>query len=213
MIQSATGIVLRTRPLTDTSLIVNWLTRDLGRVSTAAKGARGNKSLFRGKLDLFYEADFSYTPSRRSDLHALREVNLRETHAPLRQEIRHLQQAAYAAALIEQTTEKETPLPAIYELMHQFLAMLPQRPPQPRSVFAFELKLLADLGLNPDLAQTHLTEATKGLVHALLESDWPEIYTLKPTAPQANELRHFLHGYLIFHLGKIPKQRAGAIHA
>ena len=213
MIQSATGIILRTRPLTDTSLIVNWLTPEQGRVSTAAKGARGNKSPFRGKLDLFYEADFSYTPSHRSDLHALREVKLLETHTALRQELHYLQQASYTAALIEQTTEKETPLPAIFELMWAFLSSLPQRPPQPRNVFAFEMKLLNELGLNPDLAQTRLSAGAKQLIETLVEGDWPEIFKLKPTAAQANELRQFLHGFLIFHLGKIPKQRAAAIHA
>jgi len=213
MIQSATGIILRTRPLTDTSLIVNWLTPEQGRVSTAAKGARGNKSPFRGKLDLFYEADFSYTPNRRSDLHALREVKLREVHAALRQELHYLQQASYAAALIEQTTEKETPLPSIFELMRQFLSSLPQRPPQPRNVFAFEMKLLNELGLNPDLAQTRLSPGVKQIIETLVEGDWPEVFALKPTAAQANELRQFLHGFLIFHVGKIPKQRASAIQA
>ena len=43
MIQSATGIILRTRPLTETSVIVNWLTPDCGRISTVAKGARRPK--------------------------------------------------------------------------------------------------------------------------------------------------------------------------
>ena len=32
-----------------------------GRISTVAKGARRPKSPFAGKLDLFYEADFSYS--------------------------------------------------------------------------------------------------------------------------------------------------------
>ena len=40
MIQNATGLILRTRPLTETSLIVHWLTPDFGRIATVAKGAR-----------------------------------------------------------------------------------------------------------------------------------------------------------------------------
>src|SRR5207302_4043038 len=80
MIESATGLILRTRPLTETSLIIHWLTPDLGRIATVAKGARRPKSPFRGKLDLFYLADFSFSRSRRSELHNLREVNLRELH-------------------------------------------------------------------------------------------------------------------------------------
>ena len=64
---SASGLILRVRPLTETSLITHWLTPELGRVATVAKGARRPKSPFRGKLDLFYEADFSFTRSRRSE--------------------------------------------------------------------------------------------------------------------------------------------------
>src|SRR5258708_15615839 len=103
MVETALGLVLRTRPLTETSLIVHWLTADLGRLATVAKGARGPKSTFRGKLDLFYLADFSFSRSRTSDLHNLREVSLRKTHEFLRQEMAYLQQAAYCANLIEHT--------------------------------------------------------------------------------------------------------------
>ena len=38
MIETATGLVLRARPLTETSLIIHWLTPDLGRLATVAKG-------------------------------------------------------------------------------------------------------------------------------------------------------------------------------
>ena len=91
MSENAIGLVLRTRPLTDTSLIVHWLTPEFGRLATVAKGARRPKSPFAGKLDLFYLADFSFQRSRRSELHQLREVSLRETHAAIRKELEHLQ--------------------------------------------------------------------------------------------------------------------------
>src|SRR5918996_3333774 len=100
MDERATGIILRTRPLTETSLIVQWLTPDAGRIATVAKGARRPKSPFRGKLDLFYEADFSFARSRKSELHTLREVVLRETHSELREDLGWIQQASYAAAFI-----------------------------------------------------------------------------------------------------------------
>src|SRR2546423_7550628 len=116
MIESATGLVLRIRPLTDTSLIVHWLTAQFGRVATVAKGARRPKSPFRGKLDLFYQADFSFVRSRRSELHNLREVALQDTRATIRQDLGYLQQASYAAALIEQSTEAESPIPVIFDL-------------------------------------------------------------------------------------------------
>jgi len=207
MIVSTTGIILRTRPLTETSLIVNWLTPDHGRISTVAKGARRPKSPFVGKLDFCYEADLTYARSRSSELHNLRELRLRETHAALRTEIGWLKQAAYAIHLIEQTTEKQTPLPEIYVLLHGLLAHLPHHPPQPRTIYAFELKLLRELGQSPDLEDGSLSPATRQLVANLITSDWSALGTFAATAAQARELRQFLHGFLIYHLGRIPKGR------
>src|SRR6266481_7056957 len=207
MTESATGLVLRTRPLTESSLIVHWLTQEKGRIATVAKGARRPRSPFRGKLDLFYLADFSFARSRRSELHTLREVALRETHSALRHELGYLQQASYCAALIEQATETETPLPAVFDLLAGLLRYLPALPFHPQTIFAFELKLLNELGLRPDLDKTKLNPGTKQLVKTLAERDWPMLARLRPSAPQTTELRQFLHGFLIFHLGKIPKGR------
>lgn len=207
MIESATGIILRTRPLTETSLIVNWLTAEHGCISTVAKGARRPKSTFAGKLDLFYEAEFSFTRSKRSELHALRELSLRETHSPLRLEMGWLQQASYATALIEQATERETPLPTIHALLRDLLNYLPKQLPQPRTVYAFELKLLTELGLHPESEDAKLSAPTRATIEVLTASEWDDLAKLTATAAQAKELRLFLHGFLIFHLGRIPKGR------
>ena len=211
MIESATGIVLRTRPLTETSLIVHWLTPNFGRIATVAKGARRPKSPFAGKLDLFYEADFSFSRSRSSDLHALREVNSPETHGAIRQDIGKLRQAAYAANFIGQATETETPLPAVFELLREFLDCLCGQKNGPQPVFAFELKLLQELGLEPNLAGSGLAAGTKKIAAVLLDKDFQAAGNLKLTEAQTVELRQFLHGFLIFHLGSLPKGRASAL--
>lgn len=211
MIQSATGLILRTRPLTETSLIVHWLTPDFGRIATVARGARRPKSPFLGQLDLFYVADFSFSRSRRSDLHTLREVGLRELHAALRQNLAGLRQATYATAFVEQATETETPLPTVYHLMLGFLDFLCQQPAHPRTVFAFELKLLQELGLKPDWEKTGLSPGAKKICRILAQGGWPASARLKLSHVQILELREFLQGFLIFHLGRLPKGRAAAL--
>src|SRR5688572_17611491 len=95
MDERATGLVLRTYPLSETSLIVHWLTPDFGRLATVARGARRPKSPFRGKLDLYFLADFSFRRSRRSTLHTLCELRLRETHDALRRDLPWFHQASY----------------------------------------------------------------------------------------------------------------------
>jgi DNA repair protein RecO (recombination protein O) len=211
MIESATGIILRTQPLTETSLIVQWLTPNFGRLATVAKGARRAKSSFAGKLDLFYEADFSLGRSRRGELHTLREVSLRKTNSALREDILKLRQAAYGAAFIVQATETETPLATVFELFQNFLEAVSGHEPSPQIIFAFELKMLRELGLEPDWSQTAMTAGTKKITETLLQRDFASGFGVKLAANQASELRQFLHGFMIFHLGKLPRGRAQAL--
>lgn len=210
-IESTHGIIMRTRPLTETSLIVHWLTPELGRVATVAKGARRAKSPFAGKLDIFYEAEFSFSRSRSSELHNLREVKLRETHAAIRTDLGKLQQAAYAAAFIEQATETETPLPEVHRLAGGFLEWLCAHEAHSRLIFALELKLLYLLGLAPEMDETRLTPGAKKIVIALLEGDWSTSARLQLSAAQSQEISQWLHGFLILHLGRLPRGRAAAL--
>lgn len=211
IIESSVGLVLRTYPLTETSLIAHWLTPGCGRIATVAKGARGPKSAFRGRLDLFYVAEFGFVRSRRSELHTLREIALQETHPALRRNITHLQQACYCAALVEQATETETPLPEVFQLMRLLLANLGSTEPHASPIYAFEIKLLGELGLEPDLSTTSLSAAAKAALAALTDAEWPAVVALRLSGSQSRELRQFLHGFLIYHLGRIPKGRDAAL--
>jgi DNA repair protein RecO (recombination protein O) len=211
MTESAAGIILRTQSLTETSLIISWLTPNFGRIATVAKGARRPKSSFLGKLDLFYEADFTFSRSRRSDLHTLREVSLRQTNGALREDIIKLRQAAYGAAFIVQTTESETPLPGVFDLFQKFLECLCSRQPSPQLIFVLELKMLRELGLEPDWPKSSLSAGTVKAAQALLARDFEGGFGLKLADSQISEMRQFLHGFIIFHVGKVPRGRAQAL--
>src|SRR5687768_2736000 len=187
MDERSTGIILRTRPLTESSLIVHWLTPELGRVGTIAKGARRPKSPFAGKMDLFYTAEFMFARSRRSDLHILREVSLQATRDVLRRDLSYLHQAAYCSRLIEQTTETETPLVEVYALLTNFLETLPLKRPRPEMIFGFEVKLLHELGLGPQ--EGKMADAAQRLI----ELDWGQIQQLSLSETEIRELRQFLH--------------------
>jgi DNA repair protein RecO (recombination protein O) len=209
--ERATGVILRTRPLTDTSLIVHWLTAGLGRLATVAKGARRDRSPFRGQLDLFYVADLSFARSRRSELHILREVKLMETHPGLRRDLALLQQASYCALLIEQTTETEAPLGALFDQFTRLLAALPKQPARPQTIFAFEMKLLDGLGLRPKLEETNLSAGARQILGRMAELEWDAVFRMGLSAAQTEEIRQFLHGFLVYHLEKIPRGRSAAL--
>jgi DNA repair protein RecO (recombination protein O) len=211
MEERTSGLILRTRLLTETSLIVHWLTRDFGRISTVAKGARRPKSSFQGKLDLFYLADLSFHLSRRSELHTLREVNVREYHSALRLDLRWLSQACYFVQLLEHTTETNTPLPGMLDLFNGVLEVLPQHTSDAVLVFAFEMKLLADLGLKPDLAQANLTPGTRELLEQLGRADWNFAARLRLSPAQQQESNQFLQRLIAYELGTVLKARAAAV--
>jgi DNA repair protein RecO (recombination protein O) len=78
--ERAEAIVLRVHPVTESSLIVTWFTRECGKLKTMAKGARRPKSPFRGKIDLFYYDEILFLRSKRSDLHLLHDCFLENPH-------------------------------------------------------------------------------------------------------------------------------------
>lgn len=209
--ERATGLVLRTRLLTESSLIVHWLTREQGRIATVAKGARRPRSPFRGKLDLCYQADFSFVRSRRSDLHILGEVRLTETHPALRADLGRLEQAAYAVALVELATERETPVPAFHALLVDFLRHLDHRRLSSATVMAFELRVLAESGLEPEPEQVALSAGSREVLRLLRANNWQQLESLRLSSGQVRELGAFFEGFLRDYLGKVPSIRAAAL--
>ena len=212
MDERATGLVLRTHPLTESSLIVHWLTREHGRIATVAKGARRPKSSFRGKLDLFFAAEFLFTRSRRSELHTLKELTLLDMHAQLRKELSWLRRAAYGAALIEQGTEADSPIPELFELFSEFLDAIPGNP-SATPVLAFEVKLLDWLGLGPDARSDELSAGSVRLMAEFRNWDWEKLARLRLSDIQRRELSRYLGRFLTWHLGAALPGRGAALES
>ena len=103
MILKSNAIVLAISAFSQTSHIITWLTRDYGRVTTAAKGACRVKSALLGQYDLFYTNELLfYRRSSHNGIHAIREC------APLnfREELRADWRAASAARYLTDLTAR-----------------------------------------------------------------------------------------------------------
>ncbi len=147
-LNSTSAILLRRTRLSDTSWIVTWLTQENGRLKTAAKGARRPRSPFAGKLDLFFLEEISYTASRKSDLHALREVVLVEPFIGLRADFLRTELAAYFVELIELVTEAEHPAPELFDLLLRAFRYLNTGRPTLLALLHFESELVRLLGIH-----------------------------------------------------------------
>src|SRR5216110_1288769 len=146
--ESTEAILLRKRKFSDTSLIVSWCTESLGCVQTIAKGARRPKSPFAGKLDLFFEAEISIVRSRKTDLHTLAEVVLKNPFAGIRSNYLRTQTAAYFVELIEICTERDHREPELFALMRRAFGYLNANDPTSRSLVHFEAELARIAGVH-----------------------------------------------------------------
>lgn len=171
------GILLRKRRLSDTSSIVSWCTDSLGVIQTVARGARRPTSPFRGRLDLFFEAEISIALSRKSTLHTLREVTVIHSFPGIRTSHIRTHAAAYFVELVEICTEREHHEPEIFALLQRAFGFLDRAQPDLRAVTHFENELARITGVrDPARANAaaqlghlfgNLPRARASLLHAL----------------------------------------------
>ena len=162
--QSTAAILLRKRKLSDTSLIVYWCTESLGCIQTVARGARRARSVFAGKLDLFFAAEIQIARSRRSNLHTLTEVALQNPFPGIRRSHLRTQTAAYFVELVELCTESDHHEPQLFSLLQRAFGYLSEKEPTRRVVLHFESELARIAGVhdtrilksNPALALANL---------------------------------------------------------
>ena len=148
--ESTKAILLRKRQFSDTSLIISWCTELLGCIQTIARGARRPKSPFAGKLDLFFEAEISVARSRKSDLHTLTEVVLKNPFARIRSNYLRMQTAAYFVELIEICTERDHREPELFMLLHRAFGYLDANDPTSRAISHFETELARIAGVHDE---------------------------------------------------------------
>lgn len=145
--EKSLGIITRMTKLTETSLIVHWCTLEHGLIKTVAKGARRPKSVYAGKLDLFFQAELSWQRSRRSELHTLRELIVNDYREPLRKRYANTLTAAYFSNLLGHVSEYDHPVPELYDLLQRGLGYLCEQGADLKAVKHFERELAKLLGL------------------------------------------------------------------
>jgi DNA repair protein RecO (recombination protein O) len=201
--ERAEAIVLRTQPVTESSLLVTWFTREFGKLKTLAKGARRPKSPFRGKIDLFYLDEIVFLRSRRSDLHLLHDCFLENPHAALRNSVRALTAASYACELVEIATEPEDASLKIFELLRDVLDTLERRCDDALLIW-FELQLLAAVGWKPKWSASN---STSKLLVSLATTSLAGAQRVRLSDAQMVEARQMVGWFWDTHVGKPPRSR------
>ncbi|HUI07804.1 MAG TPA: DNA repair protein RecO [Verrucomicrobiae bacterium] len=198
------AIVLRKQSVTESSLIVTWFTREVGKLKTLAKGARRPKGPFQGKIDLFYRDEIVFLRSRRSDLHLLHDCFLEDPHKELRDSVGALTAASYVGELVDLATEWEDPNPKLFDVLAATLDALGIQRGRTAAIIWFELQLLAAAGWAPQWEpRTAVTRVLESLSATGLEG----ARRVRLSESQIADARGVVWQLLDSQLGRAPRSR------
>jgi DNA repair protein RecO (recombination protein O) len=147
------ALVLRTIDVFETSSVATLFTRDLGKVSVLAKGARRLKSPLQGGLDLLGVSDMVIFTKASEALELLTEAAPIERFPSLRRDLAALYAGYYIAELLTDLTDLHDPHPKLFDAARITLRHLGDAGLRPRRVLRFELACLRELGVMPSLDQ------------------------------------------------------------
>jgi DNA repair protein RecO (recombination protein O) len=149
--EKTAALVLRRHPYSETSEIVVWMTPDEGRLVTLMKGAYRTKSAFAGQYDLFYTSEVVYYRREHNGIHIAKECAVMDARTAFRRDWRAYVCASYITALAERILHPGGMHADIYPLFHDSLDFLCEGGGTIPFIFWFELRLVALLGLAPQL--------------------------------------------------------------
>lgn len=148
------GIVLKVVEFSESSCVVTMYTRDFGKVTALAKGARRLKSPFEGAIDLLTSCRIVFLRKSVDKLDVMTEAKLVRRFRSASSDLNRFYAALYVIELVNVLTDHAEPQPDLYEKLCQAIEHLddPERAVElPSIVMRFEFDLLRLLGHHPSL--------------------------------------------------------------
>lgn len=145
------ALVLRTIEFSETSLVVVLLTRQFGKSSALAKGARRPKGPFEGALDLLSVCRVVIIPKSGDTLDLLTEAKLQRRFRSGERHLGRLYAGYYVAELLREMTDRDDPHPELYDLSLETLEELDGDTDVRGCLLRFELQTLRLLGHAPTI--------------------------------------------------------------
>jgi DNA repair protein RecO (recombination protein O) len=145
------GVVLRAVDYGESDRVVTLLTRERGKLSAFARGARASRRRFGGALEPFTLLTAEARERAGSDLLGLDVVSVTRGFPAIRGDLARIACAGYAAELARELVQDHQPHDELFELLVAYLALLEAGPARPAALRAFELGALRAAGLMPRL--------------------------------------------------------------
>jgi DNA repair protein RecO (recombination protein O) len=146
-----TAVVLRAVDYGESDRVVTLLTRERGKVSAFARGARASRRRFGGALEPFTALVAEVRERAGSDLLGLDAVSVARAHGGIRADLARIACAGYAAELARELVRDHEPHEDLFDLLVSYLGALDTAPARPAALRAFELGAVRAAGFMPRL--------------------------------------------------------------
>jgi len=155
--EKTTGIVLRVIEFSETSCIVKLMTRDHGKITAIAKGARRPKSSFEAALDVLAICRIVFLHKTSGAMSLLTEAKLERRFRSSATNLKRLYAGYYVAELLNLMTDEGDPHPELFEHAIEMIGEIDSTDNDDNQLnlklLKFELKMLAALGHLPMLTK------------------------------------------------------------
>ncbi|MEM9413265.1 MAG: DNA repair protein RecO [Planctomycetota bacterium] len=151
--EKTTGLVLRIVEFSESSCVVTWLTKDFGKITVLAKGARRRKSPFEGAIDLLSTSRIVFLHKKSDSLDLLTEAKLERRFRSASVDLNRLYAGYYLIELLAAMTDEYDPHPELFELATDVLEQMDHGQDPGHQLFRIEIGALNLLGHQPMLNQ------------------------------------------------------------
>jgi DNA repair protein RecO (recombination protein O) len=146
-----TAVVLRAVDYGESDRVVSLLSRERGKVSAFARGARASRRRFGGALEPFTLVAAELRERHGSELLGLDSVSVERAFGGIRGDLARIGCAGYAAELARELVRDHEPHEELFDLVVAYLSALDASPARPSGLRAFELGALRAAGFMPRL--------------------------------------------------------------
>jgi DNA repair protein RecO (recombination protein O) len=154
--ESTPAIVLRARDYAEADRIVTLLTRDFGKLSGIAKGAKASRRRFERKLEPFTQVILYFRRRPHGQLVFITRAERSDGAPPELDELAKIALGSYMLELTDALTTEEAEAMGAYQVLASGLEVLGRRTPTIALRQAFELQMLQAAGFGLEFGRCRL---------------------------------------------------------
>ena len=150
-INKTQGLVIRKRDFRETSLIIDFFTRDFGKISGLLKGIRTDPKKFASTLEPFSQNEIIFYEKRNSALHLVSQADIINNFDSIRLNLSRVGAASYIMELVAAVMPVEDKNEEVFDLTLMCIQELSLSNNPDKIMTIFKIKMLALSGFKPHL--------------------------------------------------------------